>query len=375
MDRIYLDHAATTPMHPKAKEAMTPWLTSEFGNPSSLYEEGRTARQAIDAARETISSLIGCDFGEIIFTSSGTEAVNLGIIGAVLASRHGTRKRILMDAAEHHAVLQTTSLLDSFGYRVDTVEVDRYARIRLDDLEKKVADDVLMVCVMHANNELGTLQPVVEAARLAKSVGALLFCDAVQTFCALPWTVDEIGADLVAISSHKIYGPKGVGALYVRAGTPFKPLIVGGGQERELRAGTENVAGIVGFAAAAAAIASQVSMESCARDAFLDAVVNGGAVRSVPAEIDCLPGHAHVRFPGLSAESMLIVLDRLGISASSGAACSSGSLEPSHALLAAGYSEAEAKEGLRFTFGRTSTTEEAREAARRVLEAAATVRG
>ena len=280
-----------------------------------------------------------------------------------------------MGAAEHHAVLHSRSLLEVIGFRVETVEVDRYARLRLDDLQEKLAADVLMVCLMHANNELGTRQPVVEASRIAKSAGALFFCDAVQTFCAFPWTVGEIGADIVALSAHKIHGPKGIGALYVRAGTPFKAMTVGGGQERELRAGTENVAGIVGFAAAAKAVSSEESMVHCARDAFLDAVMAGGALRSVADEIECLPGHAHIRFSGLSAESMLILLDRLGVSASSGAACSSGSLEPSHVLLAAGYSEAEAKEGLRFTFGRNSTVDVATEAARRVVQAAETVRG
>jgi cysteine desulfurase len=374
MERIYLDHAATTPLHPKAREAMAPWMSQEFGNPSSLYAEGRKARHAVDEARETVGRLLGCDFGEVIFTSSGTEAANLAILGAAIASKDGPRKRILMGASEHHAVLHTTSLLQALGFRVQTVDVDRFASLQLGDLQSKLSEDVLLVCLMHANNELGTLQPVVETSEMAHNSGALFFCDAVQTFCALPWTVDDIGADLVAISAHKTYGPKGAGALYVRAGTPFKPVTVGGGQERELRAGTENVAAIVGFAAAAQAVSSSDSGAECARDVFLEATVAGGARRSVPAEIECLTGHAHLRFPGLSAESMLILLDRLGVSASSGAACSSGSLEPSHVLLAAGYSEAEAKEGLRFTFGRDSALDQAREAARRVLEAAETVR-
>lgn len=375
MERIYLDHAATTPLHPSARDAMAPWLSDEFGNPSSLYEEGRKARQAIDEARETISDLLGCDFGEVIFTSSGTEAANFAILGAALAAKDGRRKRILMGSAEHHAVLHTSSLLQGLGYQVEFLEVDRFARPRLDDLQKKMANDVLLVCLMHANNELGTIQPVAETCEIARSHDALFFCDAVQTFGAFPWNVTDIDADLVALSGHKVYGPKGVGALYVRAGTALQPTAVGGGQERELRAGTENVAGIVGFGAAASAVTSEKSQSACARDAFLDAVVAGGAKRSVPADIECLPGHAHLRFPGASAESMLILLDRLGVSASSGAACSSGSIEPSHVLLAAGYSEAEAKEGLRFTFGRTTTIEQAKDAAQHVTDAAQTVRG
>ena len=375
MERIYLDHAATTPLHPKAREAMAPWLEREFGNPSSLYEEGRKARLAIDEAREKISGLIGCEFGELFFTSSGTEAANLAVLGCALAAREGRKKRILMGSAEHHAVLHTAPLLQSMGYAVDQIAVDRFARISIEDLRARLNDDVLLVCAMHANNELGTLQPVREVAELAKKSDALFFCDAVQTFCSLDWNVDDLGADLVALSAHKTYGPKGVGALYVRAGTPLKPISVGGGQEREMRAGTENVSGIVGFAEASNAIWRENPCSAAAREQFLSEFERREAVRSVPPAIDCLPGHAHVRFPGLSAESMLIVLDRLGVSASSGAACSSGSLEPSHVLLAAGYSEIEAKEGLRFTFGRHAKIEQAREAAERVIEAARIVRG
>jgi len=368
LDRIYLDHAATTPVHPDVAAAMTPWMAAEFGNPSSLHAEGRRAREAVDEARLALSERLGCLFAEVIFTSSGTEAANLAILGAALGNPEPRRNRVLMSAAEHHCVLHTAPILERLGYAVERVRVDRYARLDLEDLAQKLGDDVLLVCAMHANNEVGTLQPILEVSDLVKKTGALLFCDAVQTLAAVKgWTVDTLGVDLLAASAHKVQGPKGVGALYIRAGTPVKPWTVGGGQEREMRAGTENVAAIVGFAKALSQ--PLMSPQREARDSFLAALEAGGAVRTVPETVPCLDGHAHVRFPGASAESMLILLDRMGVSASSGAACSSGSLEPSHVLLACGYSEAEAKEGLRFTFGEGNTVEEGLVAAERVLAA------
>lgn len=362
MNRIYLDHAATTPMASEVRAAMMPWLEREFGNPSSLHEEGRTARAAIDQAREVLSSHLGCLFAEVLFTSSGTEAANLAIVGAALANEDGRRNRVLMGAAEHHCVLHTRPILERLGYRVELIPVDRIARVQLDRLERMLGPDVLLVNVMHANNELGTLQPVVEIANLARRHGALLHSDAVQTLghpqVGLP------DADLLTFSAHKVNGPKGAAAIYIKAGTKLKPLAVGGGQEREMRAGTENVAAIVGFAAAVSNIGPT---QPKARDRFLDQLLTAGFLPTVPNRQDALPGHAHVRFPGIDAETMLIRLDRAGVSASSGAACSSGSLEPSHVLLACGYSPKEAREGLRFTFGRQTTIAQAEDAADRVI--------
>lgn len=371
MVRIYLDNAATTPMLPQVVEAMRPWLTTEFGNPSSLHAEGRKAREAIDRSRATLADKLGVLFAEVTFTSSGTEAANLGILGAALGNNDTGRNRILLGAAEHHCVLHTTPLLERLGYSVETIPVDRVARVRIDRLQELMAEDVLLVSVMHANNELGTIQPVQDVTQLAKQVGALVHCDAVASFGSLDVRPDELGVDLLSLSAHKINGPKGVGALYVRAGTKVSPLSLGGGQERELRAGTENVACIVGFARAVDLLDG--SSSKAPRDAF---VRRSQELRPPGLEFTTdfgeavLPGHAHLRFAGISAEPMLIVLDREGISASSGAACSSGSLEPSHVLLAAGYSEAQAKEGLRFTFGRTNTVEEALHAAEVVSSAA-----
>jgi cysteine desulfurase len=378
MRRIYLDHAATSPLVPEARDAMLPWLDS--GNPSSLYLEGRSARAAIDSAREVLSKSLGCSFGEVLFTSSGTEAANLAIVGSAIAGLNGTRKRILFSAIEHHCVLETTPLLTRLGYEVELVPVSPDGVVDMSSLETMLGDDLLLVSVMHANNEIGTVQPVTEVAALCSAAGALFHCDAVQAFGVLPLTVSGIGADFLSLSAHKLGGPKGVGAIYLRAGVKPQPLSLGGGQEREMRAGTENVAAIVGFAAAVkAALADTDRAERMrvARDTFLSKLSNPSspphlAVSSplrLSGSSEVLPGHAHLRFPGASAESMLIVLDRLGVSASSGAACSSGSLEPSHVLMACGYSEAEAKEGLRFTFGPSTTREDASEAAERVRQA------
>lgn len=370
MTRIYLDHAATTPTLPEVHAAMVPWLEREFGNPSSLHEEGRTARAAIDQAREVLSGHLGCLFAEVLFTSSGTEAANLAIIGAALANDDTSRRRILLGVAEHHCVLHTQPFLERLGYAVELVPVDSIARVRLDELERMLGADVLLVSLIHANNEFGTIQPVEEVVALARKHGALFHSDAVQTR-GHPH-LGRPDADLLTFSAHKINGPKGVGAIYIRAGTKVKPVMVGGGQEREMRSGTEDVAGIVGFAAAVSAIPP--TFDSRPRDLFLDCLLSNGFVATVPNRADVLPGHAHVRYPGIDAETMLIRLDRAGVSASSGAACSSGSLEPSHVLLACGYTEKESKEGLRFTFGHSTTVEDAEEAARRVIECAEAVR-
>lgn len=359
MNRIYLDHAATTPLLPAAAEAMQPWLMGRFGNASSLHFEGQQAKLALDEAREILAEAFGCLFGEVSFTSSGTEAANQAVIGVALANTT-PRKRIVFSAVEHHCVLSCQPMLERFGYEVALAPVSREG---VANLENFVDENTLLVCLMHANNELGTLQPVELARTLAAEMGAILFVDAVQTFTTLP--LPE--ADIVSVSSHKVGGPQGVGAIFVRAGTPISPLITGGGQEREMRAGTENVAGIVGFGAA---VRNQpVDNRRSARDAFNVALADCENLIPTVSTTAVLDGHAHFRTPGIDAEAMLIKLDRMGVSASSGAACSAGSLEPSHVLLACGCSETEAREGLRFTFGKGATIVEAQEAAKRVKRA------
>ncbi|MFQ3669461.1 MAG: aminotransferase class V-fold PLP-dependent enzyme, partial [Fimbriimonadaceae bacterium] len=229
-NRIYLDHASTTPVLPEARAAMLPWLEAGFGNPSSLHAEGRRAREAIDEAREVVSGAIGSLFAEVLFTSSATEAANTAILGSALAPFDARRRRIVLSAAEHHCVLHTADILRRLGFQVVHAPVDSQARVRLDALAELLTDDVLLVAVMHANNELGTFQPVAEVAELAHRVGARFLCDAVQTFGWVPWKVDDLGADFATISAHKLGGPKGCGALYLRAGVKISPLLVGGGQ-------------------------------------------------------------------------------------------------------------------------------------------------
>ncbi len=378
MERIYLDHAASSPLAPGVRDAMEPWISGEFGNASSLYEEGRKAKDAIDQAREVVSRALGCEFGEITFTSSGTEAANLAVIGFALANRGTTRNRIFLGAAEHHCVIETEELLRSLGFEVQLIPVDSEARIQIDWLTKIMDDAVLLVSVQSANNETGTLQPVQEVSKLCNEAGTTYHCDAVQSLGNQTDNEAFMEADMVSISAHKIGGPKGVGALFVRAGTKITPLLIGGGQEREMRAGTENVAGIVGFGEAVKALQAdsyRTNRKAQARNVFSN-LLKGDSnwVPTVQNVDDVLPGHCHGRFKGISAESMLIRLDGKGISASSGAACSSGSTMPSHVMQACGYSEQQAKEALRFTFGWNSTIEQANEAAHRVLEAVSAVR-
>lgn len=364
--RIYLDHAATTPVAPEVKKAMEPWLADGFGNPSSLHAEGRKAKAALDQARERVSKALECEFAEVVFTSGGTEAAHLALIGLALGNTDPRRNRILVSAAEHHCVLHTANLLARMGVKLETTPVDRDAQIDLNAFEKALGEDVLAVSVMTANNELGTLNPIPYVVAYSHKVGALVHSDAVQTFLKpdQSFGLQSLGVDLVTVSAHKVRGPKGVGALAYRAGTKLKPIQAGGGQERELRAGTENVAGIVGFGVATAL--SQGTGAKEARDAFEAALPE--ITWSVSGSLR-LDTHSHGRVPGIDAETLLIRLDREGISASSGAACSSGSIEPSHVLLACGYSEAESKEGLRFTFGGDATLELAHQAADRVKAA------
>jgi cysteine desulfurase len=355
---IYLDHAATSPLCAEARDAMNSAM-DWFGNPSSLHTAGRQSKNLIDIAREHVTGAMGCGFPELVFTSGGTEAANLALVGLALANET-SRRKIVLSAIEHHCVHGPALLLSKLGYEIVDCPVTRESCFDLDRLKELVDDNTLVVGMMSVNNETGFIQPIAEAVEIAHEKGALFFCDNVQGFRkGINNPVDQ-GADLVSVSAHKINGPKGIGALYVRPGTKIKPLISGGGQEREQRGGTENLFGVVGFGAACTVRCCDVSVM---RDFFWDALAEAGGLPTVPAREKLLGTHAHFRFPTVDSGTLLIRLDREGICASGGSACSSGAAEPSHVLKACGFKSWECNEGIRFSFGRGNTMDDAQRAA------------
>lgn len=359
-----MDYAATTPLDPDVLEAMLPWLREGYGNPSSPYAAARLTRAAVDDARVQVAEALDVKPGEVYFTSGGTEALNLAVKGAAFAARkRGRGAHVVVSAVEHQAVLASAAFLERQGFGVTRVPVDEYGVVHPVAVAEALRPDTALVAVMHANNEIGTIQPVEEIARITRARGVPLLVDAVQTAGLLEVRPDDIGCDLLALSAHKLYGPKGVGVLYVRTGTKLEPLLHGGGQERGLRAGTENVAGIVGLAAALKKALDHRPGEAARlaglRDALIDgirrrvpgAVLNGHPVRR-------LPNNVHFSFPGVDGESLLLNLDLAGVAASAGSACTSGSLEPSHVLTAVGLPKELAASGLRLTVGRHTTEED-----------------
>ena len=359
-----MDYAATTPLDPDVLEAMLPWLREGYGNPSSPYAAARLTRAAVDDARVQVAEALDVKPGEEYFTSGGTEALNLAVKGAAFAARkRGRGAHVVVSAVEHQAVLASAAFLERQGFGVTRVPVDEYGVVHPVAVAEALRPDTALVAVMHANNEIGTIQPVEEIARITRARGVPLLVDAVQTAGLLEVRPDDIGCDLLALSAHKLYGPKGVGVLYVRTGTKLEPLLHGGGQERGLRAGTENVAGIVGLAAALKKALDHRPGEAARlaglRDALIDgirrrvpgAVLNGHPVRR-------LPNNVHFSFPGVDGESLLLNLDLAGVAASAGSACTSGSLEPSHVLTAVGLPKELAASGLRLTVGRHTTEED-----------------
>lgn len=358
MKRIYMDHAATTPVRPEVWEAMLPYFSTEFGNPSSVYSWGRSARKALDSARDKVAALLGASASEIVFTSGGSEGANLAIKGVAWADQN-KGKHIITSAIEHHAVLDTVLWLETQGFEVTILPVDEYGLVDPAQVEAALRPDTILVSIMHANNEVGTIQPISEIGALVHARGVRFHTDAVQTAGALDLNVDALNVDLLSISAHKFYGPKGVGALYVRKGVRLHPLIHGGGQEKRRRAGTENVAGIVGLAKAFELAQEEREAESARlqklRDRLIEGLlqiphtrVNGSLERR-------LPNNVSVCFEFIEGESLLLNLDLRGIAASSGSACTSGSLDPSHVLLAMGLSHEIAHGSLRLTLGRENT--------------------
>jgi cysteine desulfurase len=361
MKRIYLDYAATTPTHPEVLKAMLPYFTEVFGNPSSIYSYGQEAKGAIGEAMVQVAELIGARDEEIIFTSGGTEADNFAIKGMAFANKN-KRDHVITSSIEHHAVIETCKFLERKGFRVTYLPVDEYGLVDPGDVKKAITNKTILISVMHANNEVGTIEPIAEIGKIAKEAGICLHTDAVQTVGHIPVDVNELGVDLLSISAHKLYGPKGIGALYIRKGTKLVPFMHGGEQERRRRAGTENVPGIVGFGRAAE-LARQEMSEEAERLAYLrDKLIKGILERIDHTHLSGhpsrrLPNNVNVSVDFVEGESMLLNLDLEGICASTGSACSSSSLEPSYVLLAMGLSHEQAHGSLRLTLGKWTTDE------------------
>ena len=375
---IYLDHNATTPLDRRVFEIMTPYLTERWGNSSSPYRFGNQARIALENARARVAACIGAAAGEIVFCAGGTEADNLAVRGVAAALR-GRGNHIVTSSVEHHAVLHTCRALEAEGYRVTCLPVDRDGLVDMEELERSLTPETILVTVMHANNETGVLQPVGEIARIARERGIVFHSDAVQTAGKLPGTLCDTGADLLSFSAHKFYGPKGVGALYVRKGTPISPRITGGPHERGLRAGTENVPGIVGLATALALAVESAKTEvprlALLRDRLESRVlgtvpgarVNGGGAPRVP-------NTSNLSFDAVDGESIVLGLDLAGICISTGSACSTGDPEPSHVLLAMGLAPKEAQGSVRVSLGRHTEAAEIDAAADALAQTVARLR-
>ena len=366
---IYVDHAATTPVREEVLSAMLPYFSGAFGNPSGLYAVAQEARKAVDDSREAVARCLGARRSEVVFTSGGTESDNAAVKGVAFAMRN-VGKHVITTAVEHHAVLHACHQLEQFGFDVTYLPVDEYGLVDPDDVGRAITDQTVLVSVMLANNEIGTVQPIADISRVVKAEAArrgqtiTMHTDAVQGGAFLDLDVKVLGVDMLSLSAHKFYGPKGVGALYVRRGTPFEPLQIGGGQERQRRSGTENVPGIVGMAEALRLAAEERESESKRLIDLRDMIASG---IGETVEDVCFNGHptrrlpnnVNVSFKGVEGEPVLLGLDFAGISASSGSACSSASLEPSHVLLAIGRSADVAQGSLRITLGRDNTEDDA----------------
>ena len=362
MREIYLDYAATTPALPEAVEAMQPYYNVKFGNPSSIHTAGQEARGAVEKARSSVAALIGCCTMEVVFTSGGTEADNHAIKGVAFANRD-KGNHIITTSIEHHAVLETCRFLRGQGFDITVVPVDASGIVDPDDIKKAITSKTVLISVMHANNEVGSIQPVEEIGAIAQEAGVYFHVDAVQTAGHLPVNVEKLGVDLLSISAHKLYGPKGVGILYIKEGTHILPFLHGGEQEQERRAGTENVAGIAGFGRAAEIAVQEMDGEAAMLTALRDRLI---AHISSNAEGATLNGHPSIRLPNninfsydyVEGESILAYLDAEGIYASTGSACSSSDSSPSHVLIALGIPVERARGSIRFTLGKWTTAED-----------------
>ncbi|MCM8757715.1 MAG: cysteine desulfurase NifS [Candidatus Omnitrophica bacterium] len=362
MKRIYLDYAATTPTDPLVIEAMKPYFFEKFGNPSSIHSEGQIARKAIEDARQIIASFLGAKPEEIVFTCGGTESNNFALEGVAFANE-GRGNHIIISAIEHHAVIEPAKFLEKKGFRLTILGVDKYGLVDPSDVKKAITDKTILISIMHANNEIGTIEPIEEIGKIAREKGIYFHTDAVQTVGHIPVNVDKLNVDLLSLSAHKFYGPKGVGALYIRKGTRIFRFLHGGDQEKGRRASTHNTPGIVGMAKAI-----QLCKERMVEEMEFQSKLRDFLIRRILENIPdvCLNGHPNLRLPNnvnfsikyIEGESMILHLDLLGVSASTGSACTSSSLEPSHVLLAIGLSPEVAHGSIRFTLGRWTTEED-----------------
>ncbi len=379
MDRmIYLDNAATTATRPEVVQAMLPYFTEQFGNPSSLYSFAAKNRTAVENARKAIAGALGATPQEIYFTAGGTESDNWAIKGVASALK-AKGNHIITTKIEHHAVLHTCEYLEKNGFEVTYLNVDEFGVVNLAELKQAIRPTTILISVMFANNEIGTIQPVREIGALAKEHGILFHTDAVQAFCQIPIDVNEYGIDMLSASGHKLSGPKGIGILYVRKGVRLHPFVHGGSQERGRRAGTENVPGIVGLGKAVeiaqATLQERMQKEAALRDHLIKTVLESvpySRLNGHPTER--LPGNAHFCFRFVEGESLLLMLDQKGVCGSSGSACTSGSLDPSHVLLAIGLPHEIAHGSLRLTLNETNTLEEMDYTAKSVTEVVARLR-
>lgn len=370
MDRIYMDNAATTAVSPEVLQAMLPYFTDIYGNPSSIHSTGRDARRAVDAARKQVAAAIGAQPTEIYFTAGGSESDNWAIKGTAFAKR-AKGNHIITSQIEHHAVLHTCAWLEKQGFEVIYLPVDEFGRVRVEDVEKAITDKTILISIMAANNEIGTLQPITEIGKLAKSRGILFHTDAVQAMGAIPIDVNAMNIDMLSMSGHKFHGPKGIGVLYVRKGVHPDIFMHGGAQERGQRAGTENLAGIVGIGKAIELATQNLEANAARMSRLRDKLIDGilaeiPDVRLNGHRTERLPNNVNVSIRYIEGEAMLLRLDLAGIAGSSGSACTSGSLDPSHVLLAIGLPHEIAHGSLRLSLG-TDTTEEQVDEVLRVL--------
>ncbi|ABY92076.1 MULTISPECIES: cysteine desulfurase NifS [Thermoanaerobacter] len=362
MSTIYLDNAATTPVDKRVLEAMLPYYSDVFGNPSSLHSHGQEAKKAIEEAREKVAKALGADSEEIYFTSGGSESDNWALKGVAYALKE-KGNHIITTEIEHHAVLHTCRYLEKEGFKVTYLPVDEYGLVKPEDLKKAITDKTILVSIMFANNEIGTIEPIEELVKIAHEKNIYFHTDAVQAVGNVPIDVKKLDVDLLSLSAHKIYGPKGVGALYIKKGVKIHSLIQGGTQEKNRRAGTENVPGIVGLGEAIELITKNLDSHINKLTFLRDKLING-ILEKIPYTrlnghpTKRLPGNVNVSFEFIDGESLILNLDMAGICASSGSACTSGSLEPSHVLLAIGLSKELARGSLRLTIGKDNTEED-----------------